>query len=76
MRPLTVVLFVVLLCLFDLAFNSGRNEERGSRSEDFAVCSEAQARDYCPRPPYIITTQTAGCYRVPTPEKPYCPFPQ
>jgi len=74
MRPLTVALFVVLLCLFDLTMNSG-GEERGSRSEDFAVCSEAQAREYCLRPPYMITTLTAGCNRVPTLEKPYCPMP-
>lgn len=72
---LLVVLPVSLTSYRD--FDDSREEGRRLNAERnrYLRPISAEAREYCPRPPYMITTQTQNCYRVPTLEKPYCPFP-
>jgi hypothetical protein len=78
-----LILLIVAICTSDLTVNrrdespgAGQryNAERASQIK-WEVCAEVEARDYCPRPAYMMDTATSNCYRVPTVQKPYCPFP-
>lgn len=65
---------IVFIVDYDNNVNQASPTERSERTKwRFPSAAEA-ARLTCVRPAYMISTATQDCYRVPTFEKPPCPF--